>query len=107
MKFIRKHTGGSWVRPHGGYIICKKYGLPIAKIIEHTVSSFSKEEDNANADAVSQIPAMLNYLIERAELLLEQTKFNSSQFNDGIDLKKQEFTRILEMIKAAGVEVVE
>ena len=107
MKFIRKHTEGPWVRQHGGYIICKKYGLQIAKIIKHTVSSLSKQEDDANADAVLQVPAMLDYMIERAELLSEQTQFNDSQFDDGWKSKKRELSRLIEMIKAAGVEVVE
>lgn len=51
--------------------------------------------------------AMLEYMVERAEWLSEQTQINDSQFNDGWKAKKEELARILEIIKAAGVEVVE
>lgn len=50
--------------------------------------------------------AMLKYMMERAEWLSEQTQINDSQFNDGWKAKKEELSRILEIIKAAGVEVL-
>ena len=48
---------------------------------------------------------MLDYLIERAELLDAQTQFNDSAFDDGWKAKKQELSRLLEIIRTAGVEV--
>lgn len=51
--------------------------------------------------AILQIPAMRDYMIERAEKLSEIISGNP------YDTKRKELSRILEILRAAGVEVVE
>ena len=58
--------------------------------------------------AITQIPAMLEYMMERAEYLNEITSSpDDSQFNDATKRNKAELKRILGILKEAGVEVVE
>ena len=57
--------------------------------------------------AITQIPTMLEYMMEREKLLHEQTEINDSQFNDGYKPRKEELKKILAVLKDAGVEVVE
>ena len=51
-------------------------------------------------------PKMVEYLIDRAKLLHEQTEINDSQFNDGYKPRKEELKKILAILKDAGVEVI-
>ena len=60
-----------------------------------------------DVNAITQIPTMLEYMMERAKLLHEQTEINDSQFNDGYKPRKEELKKILAILKDAGVEVVE
>ena len=101
MKFIRKHTEGPFVWA-GIHIFQQKDNFfEIAEVNERRGIS----KAHKNVLLFVQAPSMLDYLIERAELLSEQTQFNDSQFDDGWKSKKRELSRLLEIIKAAGVEV--
>lgn len=103
MIFIRKHTEGPWREDiwfcDGDVFVTTSDDGHICHIVSNNITEDSR--------LISQAPAMLDYLIERAELLDEQTHFNDSAFDDGWKSKKQELYRLLEIIRAAGVEVEE
>ena len=102
MKFIRKHTEGSWA----DRIMVKSVSNSI------TISECSSIGFFCDALLISQAPAMLDYLIERAGFLEKEIEYADS-VADHFELigftepeKREELSRLLEIIKAAGVEVV-
>ena len=99
MKFIRKHTEGPFEIQE--YEFFSEILDKDKNLIAHI---FLNKSD---AETMHVFDKMLDYLIERAKLLAEQTQFNDSQFDDGWKPRKQELSRILEIIRAAGVEVID
>lgn len=97
MEFIRKHTDGPLC--FDGNDIRNKNGRLIIDC------------DNIkpyDMNAMVMAPDMINYMVERAEYLQEITKGpDDSSFNDATKRNKAELKRILEILRAAGVEVVE
>ena len=70
-------------------------------------STSSDVVDASNIKLFKAAPAMLEYMMERAKLLHEQTEINDSQFNDGYKPRKEELKKILAILKDAGVDVIE
>ena len=98
MQFKTNHSPGPWsfdehdIRDKNGFYITD------AEIIR----------DPGDIKPIVMIPAMLEYMMERAEYLNEITSSpDDSQFNDATKRNKAELKRILGILKDAGVEVVE
>ena len=106
MKFISKHTEGPWDSDTK-----IKNSLPVcySEINGIIVASIYCDYD---ANLISQAQAMLDYMIERAKKLDASISLTGSSdilmqaFGDFQKEDKQELTRIIEILKAAGVEVI-
>ena len=100
MKFIRKHTEGKLVcEGHNIFAYSDKYhGRLVGVVYDH-----GDRQSKFDAMAFSQRNAMLDYMIERAEKLNYWIE-NKQLIRNG---SREELTRIIEILKAAGVEVVE
>ena len=126
MKFIRKHTGGPWFKVQrtnnpDTYSIGEHVQTKGNIITTHYICHVSDGISEPVADAITQIPTMINYMIERAEFLekdikaLEHSISETEKYSslgakpERIEksMAEKELSRILEIIKAAGVEVKE
>lgn len=114
MKFIRKHTEGPWEKVLPGPL---NDGF---RVFSDSVylgyfghSDMPRTETEANADLCSQAPAMLDYLIERANKIESSISITKSSdvlfeaFGDELKEDEQELSRLIEIIRAAGVDVIE
>ena len=102
-----KHTEGPWASDTK---IKNSLSVCYSEINGSIVASIYCDYD---ANLISQAPAMRDYMIKRAEVLENELKYADS-IADHFELigftepeKREELTRIIEIIKAAGVEVVE
>ena len=112
MKFIRKHTEGPFRRV--GWKVLTEIGVIIAEILPWDISG-CREEDHANIEAILSFDKMLNYLIERAEYINKILVYNYGYPKETEPKEeyavmeyrslKTELSRLIEMVKAAGVEV--
>ena len=115
MKFISKHTEGPW-HPLSDPIkektmdIRGKDGRRISVVVMDYPMGVKTMD--ANINLILQAPTMRDYLIERAKKLDASISLTGSSdilmqaFGDFQKEDKQELTRIIEILKAAGVEVV-
>lgn len=109
MKFIRKHTEGPW-KAHDN-------GPEIGNWNHHEIQFGNDGEcvaeivhEKADADAISQTIPLLEYAIERAEYLSKCVDgykgIKKEDWPMDCKYEKQELSRLLEIIRAAGVEVI-
>ena len=113
MKFIRKHTEGPWKHStHNEHIVISpKDYVVVAKCGIGEVSVY------CDSLLISQAPAMLDYLIERAEYIHKILVLNYGYPSESepreeyavVEYRslKTELFRLLEIIKAAGVEIID
>ena len=122
MKFIRKHTEGPFIgepkHSPGPWAVAKtddgNFGI-ISKYGEWIARCYSPVD---NARLIAAAPDMLGYLIERAEILFQRANEMSGLIDEAITwgssglnaqecLREtdEELSRLLEIIKATGVEV--
>ena len=96
MKFIMKHTEGPWVVNKDS-----KCGGIESELSGHIICECIYDPDDENL--ISQSPAMRDYMIKRAEKLNYWIE-NKQLIRNG---SREELSRIIEILKAAGVEVAE
>lgn len=99
MKFIRKHSKGPWKLEEGVdeyYVLSDD--IPVMDIDDYEDNEISQ----SNRSLIAVAPEMLDYLIEKVELLKSWKE--KGQLREG---EKEDFYRIIEIIKKTGVEVVE
>ena len=113
MKFIRKHTEGQWIQRiyNEHMVISPKDHVVVARCGIGEISVY------CDSLLISQAPTMLDYIIERAEYIHKILVYNYGYPKETEPKEeyavmeyrslKTELSRILEIIKAAGVEVVE
>ena len=101
MEFIRKHTEGQWIQRiyNEHMVISPKDHVVVARCGIGEISVY------CDSILISQAPTMLDYLIERAEKLNDEVQ--DEWVDEFTEHRKQELSRLIEIIKAAGVEVVE
>ena len=97
MKVVRKHTEGPFVWA-GVHIFQKDDVHEIARVNERRGVS----EAHNNVLLFTQAPAMLDYLIERAEEIEEDIgSYDGPDFSG----RREELSRLIKIIKAAGVDI--
>ena len=93
MQFKTNHSPGPWVAAGGYHLISGNTEIAIF----HKDDDWEKEQ-GANISAIVQVPAMLEYMMDRADFL--------SRFTH-IAIYAWELKTLLAILKNAGVEVVE
>ena len=114
MEFKRKHTKGQFWEIDMWSIKCGHRVFSGSKYIACFDNSvMGNDEQEANALLLTQAPAMLEYMVDRADFLEKEIEYADS-IADHYELigftepeKREELSRLLEIIKAAGVEVVD
>ena len=93
MKFKTNHSPGHWFVANRAHLISGNTEIAIF----HKDDDWEKEQ-NANISAITQVPAMLEYMMDRADFLSRFTHIASYAW---------ELKTLLAILKNAGVEVVE
>ena len=102
MKFIRKHTKGPWKAQRDPSHFDTMTDIVDADGYYVAETVFSGIKDEFNTLLIAQAPTMLDYLIERAEKLNYWIE-NKQLIRNG---SREELSSIIEIFKAAGVEVL-
>ena len=101
MKFKTKYPEGEWTSEKtlfdARYMIYDGKGNVVSRSGRNSYSEVYTK-------AILQIPAMRDYMIERAN---DISSFLKDKWNDDYKTSRSELARILEILRAAGVEVVE
>jgi hypothetical protein len=99
MKFIRKHTEGPFT------VIKNDTENPYVMSGEEVIAE--NIYNGYDADAIGVFDKILDYLIERAGYLDAKFKTSQKYSSKAHDDDHEELTRLLEIIRAAGVEVID
>lgn len=100
MEFKTKHSPTPFEIHHedGDWLILDANG----RIIAETWGADNEDMSEANRDLFVSAPAMLEYMIDRADFISNVlSKYGS------IEIYREELKRILAILKDAGVEVIE